>query len=262
MAILENLCRMDLSIENIFARKDIWEKGTEHNYSVSGRNQNLIHIITNGTRIYDTDRGSFSLGSGTLILIPDKANYRTVTDTVCGGIGICFDLYSHGSKALIEPDVYCGWNDSGGRYHSLISEINDELEAGNNLLHIKAMMWKLIDSMISEYNGHAENDPVIAIAMEYIRDNYARNIPVSEYAAVCHLSESHFRRRFRAAAGVSPIEFRDSIRFEETKRMITRGMPADEASEKNGFCDAGYMRKLYRKRTGKSFNSDMRNDIV
>ena len=46
MAILENLCRMDLSIENIFARKDIWEKGTEHNYSVSGRNQagaNLFH---------------------------------------------------------------------------------------------------------------------------------------------------------------------------------------------------------------------------
>lgn len=58
-----------------------------------------------------------------------------------------------------------------------------------------------------------ENALVISPALDYIRENYANQFPISLLADLCHLSGTHFRRVFNSIMGTSPLEFLNKTRI-------------------------------------------------
>jgi AraC-like DNA-binding protein len=257
MIELNQLSDMDFSIDNIVIREEFWAPGTAFDYLERGRSQNLIHIITGGTRLYRVDGGTIRLKNGELLLIPDGTRYYTVGQDVCSGIGICFDLYHADSIVSVRPGVYHDWPDRYGEYLGLIREMNNSASGvrhGN--LHIKALLWLLIDKMITDLGNLSEVGRMISPALRYLKRFYRKNDPISVYAGTCGLSESHFRRKFREYTGMSPLEYRDSLRFEEARRLLSDGIPVSQIAEQVGFCDASYFRRLYKKRTGFRFRED------
>lgn len=50
-------------------------------------------------------------------------------------------------------------------------------------------------------------DPMIAKILPLISADFRQNYRIEQLAAYCHLSPSHFSRRFRQAAGISPQQF-------------------------------------------------------
>jgi len=252
MLEIHNLREIDFSIKNIFIRREIWVNGVTHDYSAFGREKNLIHIITSGSRSYRTDGRSFVLHAGELLFIPDKTRYITTTVGSCSGIGVCFDLVSYDRIINVIPDVYSSRTDAYSNYIALFNEMMT-VPNGHTSLHRMTLMWKLLDMMIAEHEDHSELGRMIDPAISFIREHYRENRSVGDYAAMCHLSESHFRRKFREYTGMAPLEYRDSLRFEEAEKMFSDGMTMTRIAEELGFCDASYLRRLYKRRTGRNF---------
>ena len=65
---------------------------------------------------------------------------------------------------------------------------------------------------------------------------------------------------------MTPIAYRDSLRFTEVRKLLETGMTLTKAAELTGFWDASYLRRTYRQRTGKTFFENNRennkNDFV
>jgi len=61
---------------------------------------------------------------------------------------------------------------------------------------------------------------------------------------------------------MTPIAYRDSLRFAEVRRLIKSGMKLNQAAELTGFWDASHLRRIYRQRTGRSFAEGTNSDYV
>ncbi len=260
---LHQLPELDFSIENILIREEIWSETAVYDYTEKGRSQNLIHIITDGTRHYRIGQECLHMNAGELLFIPDGTPYYTDSHHACSGIGICFDLCTPEGNLAIRPEVYHCWQDRWGEYLSLIREMNSnfsEVRHGN--LHRKALLWLLLDKMIADMENQSELGRMMAPALRHLKLHYRENEPVSVYAAACRLSESHFRRKFLEYTGMTPVEYRDSLRFEEARRLYVSGMPMTQIAERVGFCDASYLRRLYKQRTGSHFRDYQSPEII
>jgi transcriptional regulator GlxA family with amidase domain len=65
------------------------------------------------------------------------------------------------------------------------------------------------------------------------------------------IPERTLKRRFKAATGLSLLDYVQNLRIEEAKRLLETGDRAvDEISYDVGYDDASFFRRLFRRRTG------------
>jgi transcriptional regulator GlxA family with amidase domain len=62
------------------------------------------------------------------------------------------------------------------------------------------------------------------------------------------LPERSFKRRFRAATGLSPLDYVHALRVEEAKQMLeTENLPVDAVAAEVGYEDPAFFRRLFRR---------------
>ena len=249
---------LNFDIKDIYAYSILFENKNTVNYNKSGRTKNLLHFVTGGERIYEIDDRIFKCSKNTLIFIPEGTKYKTVANTVngekCCGIGITFNFDINPN---IKEDIY--FIENIKHKESILNffertyniHINSPLEP----LHLKTSVYSLLSFLVSSNFTTAEYS-VIKPAIEYINSNYTENLSVKTYAQKCNLSESYFRKKFLEYTGLSPIEYRNQLRFAEAKRLYQNGHSTQQFCEKLGFCDTGYMLKLYRRKNGSNLKND------
>lgn len=90
-------------------------------------------------------------------------------------------------------------------------------------------------------------------ALAHIDKHYGRLIPESEVALVCEMSPSRFCREFKAAFGVTFVEYLAHHRIHEAKRLLgNRGMSVTDVAAAVGFTDPSYFTRVFRKVAGTS----------
>lgn len=91
-------------------------------------------------------------------------------------------------------------------------------------------------------------DADIARCQTWIAENYRHPNPVSAMVPVSGLSERTFKRRFRRATGMAPLEYVHALRMEEAKQMLEAGnAPVEAVANEVGYEDAGYFSRLFRR---------------
>lgn len=259
---LTQLFYRDFDLKNIAVYDNEFENGHKVEYVASGRKSNLLHLVTSGEREYIINSKRFTVTSGNVIFIPDKTKYRTkavaVGENACNGIGICFDMVeSPNQKILLPPDVYYEWGNINLKVTDnfyTVSELNKNAPA--NTLSLKTAVFKLLHSLLSSELSFSRNNMLIKPALTFIAENYKENLPVKVYADQCNLSESYFRKIFLECMGMSPLDYRNEMRFAEAKRMYQNNYTLQQIAEEVGFLDASYLSKLYKKHTGLSLKND------
>lgn len=257
---IRELASLDFSVTGVTAKSERWTSRPTIDYSKSGRPKNLIHIITSGIRAYLYDGEEFELSAGTVLLIPEGTKYTTWAIGSCSGIG---SLFAFTDPTLsIKPGIYRGWNDEKVDYLGLFTRLNDSwLTDPAAVLHRKSLVMRILDHMANDLPTDRSAGQ-LSNAVDFISAHFRENLPISDYAAACSFSESYFRRRFVERFGISPIDFRNDLRFREVRRMCSEGVSLSKAAEAVGFCDASYLRRLYKKRFGVAFGAPDDNDIV
>src|SRR5690349_18646067 len=85
----------------------------------------------------------------------------------------------------------------------------------------------------------------IASAINYIRENSARQSSLEEIAAHVHLSPFHFQRIFKDWAGVTPKKFLQYISLEHAKKLLERKYSIADATEEAGLSGTGRLHDLF-----------------
>ena len=200
-----------------------------------------------------TGEHRFTVPAGTVIFIPEGTKYLTRAlsnhDCVCSGIGICFDLYGpDGSKLALEQGVNHEWSD----YHNLFIKLFMDIsqccrESSYYVLRTKSLMFQLLSRLTFDSGASQLTRNIIAPALTFIAGHYRENLPVKAYAEVCNMSESYFRKKFIEYTGMTPIEYRNQLRFSEARRMYADGRSIQYIASALGFADASYFTKLYKR---------------
>lgn len=250
----------DFEFKNIEVYKITFSDGNIVDYSECGRTKHLIHYITLGERSYEINGEYIRLKENTLLLIPEGTKYITESHRTfagnCAGIGISFCCENLFLKE--EQDIFFKQN----LHHSdKIAELFENCfsaykTAPLDRLSLKVAFYNLFSYLVNMVDMKSEEYILIKPALEFITANFDKNLPVKQYSERCNLSESYLRKKFAEYMGMSPIDYRNKLRFSEAKRLYFEGLSSQQIAEKLGFCDSNYFLKQYKKYVGESLKND------
>jgi len=84
-------------------------------------------------------------------------------------------------------------------------------------------------------------------ALVHIDANFTLNEPISTYAQMCHMSESHFYHLFQQHLKATPIEYRNTLRIRQAaKLLLETNQSIEQISSMMGFESAIYFRRVFK----------------
>ncbi|MCC9622603.1 AraC family transcriptional regulator [Thalassospira sp. MA62] len=105
------------------------------------------------------------------------------------------------------------------------------------------------------------SDPKIAQvrrALNWIRNNIDKSVPVSDMANCAGMSEASFRRHFRNATGLSPVQYQKTLRLQAARRAILAGAEVGRAAFDVGYESASQFSREYSRLFGLAPSHDVK----
>jgi len=97
-----------------------------------------------------------------------------------------------------------------------------------------------------EHSRHPDED--ITQIQIWLQDNYHREIIISQLAQRFSMSTRTLNRRFKAALGISPLDFLQEVRVNIAKDLLkTTNLSINEIADKVGYQDTGFFTALFKK---------------
>lgn len=91
-------------------------------------------------------------------------------------------------------------------------------------------------------------DAVVGDAQAWFAEHFREPTPVARAVALSGLSERTFKRRFRQATGMAPLEYVHALRVEQAKDLLEGTTEAIEwVAAAVGYEDAGFFSRLFRR---------------
>ncbi|WP_150274934.1 AraC family transcriptional regulator [Paenibacillus tepidiphilus] len=98
-----------------------------------------------------------------------------------------------------------------------------------------------------------KNTLAISPALEVITQHYMSPLTIDELAGLCHLSTTHFRRKFHEIMGTAPLDFLNSTRIEEACKLLKSTEDTIlSISEQVGFHSISSFNRCFAKLIGES----------
>lgn len=123
--------------------------------------------------------------------------------------------------------------DNYPKVYTLVTTIIDEFKQQNPyyqesvqglLLSLYIELLRIYSKADKKADQDTGNDKehifVISPVLEYIDNNYMTQITIDYLADLCHLSTTHFRRRFHEIMGTAPLDFINSTRIDEACKLL------------------------------------------
>ena len=119
---------------------------------------------------------------------------------------------------------------------------------------IKALLFNLLTDLSLELRK--EHFAIgrfagISKGILHLEQHYAAEINIGDLAAMCHTSETSFRRLFKQYAGMSPLAYANWLRMSKARLLLESGaMSVSEVAASLGYDDPSYFSRLFKHKTG------------
>ncbi|MDD3925494.1 MAG: AraC family transcriptional regulator [bacterium] len=231
-----------------------------------------LHLAYRGRGALVIDGCRYSMGAGDVVTVfPGESFHVEVEgDKPFSRYYVHFDFFRGEAERLLAPVVNNG--DTWPRHARLmydtrarvlcadivlraISRNNEEascvITEGNmrSLLGIISEQYKVRQA--EEDTAYSKCRKNILRAEKFIRENYRRNITLSEIAEVGGFCPDYFRRAFKTLTGSTPLDYLINYRLTEAKRlMVETDQSISEIARQVGYDDIHYFSYLFRHREG------------
>ncbi|WP_211748490.1 AraC family transcriptional regulator [Paenibacillus sp. Marseille-Q4541] len=186
------------------------------------------------------------------------------------------DLFKHSFKGAyhnFEPNLWMlkGTNcilskEKHPKIYTLATSVVEELKQQNSYyqesayglllsLYIELLrIYSMNEPLENQESEHKQKDDfVISPVLEYITKHYMKPITIDFLADLCHLSTTHFRRKFHEMMGTAPLDFLNSTRIEEAcKKLKSTDDSILSISEQVGFQSISSFNRCFSKLKGES----------
>lgn len=140
----------------------------------------------------------------------------------------------------------------------LIQTLNDEEQT--RVLSDGYYREFLYHTLKSEYGTslrtmlqHSEKKQGVARVLQVLHDDYATNLSVEQMAKMACMSVSAFHAGFKAATGVSPLQYVKSIRLHKARSlMLSQNVSASQAAYQVGYVSPSQFSREFRRFFGSS----------
>ena len=93
--------------------------------------------------------------------------------------------------------------------------------------------------------------PVIRIAVEYIAQNYSKNITLEDVSGAVNVSPTYFSKVFKEEVGSTFIDYVTALRIRQAKQLIGEGKLGNkEICDVVGYSDPNYFSRVFKKTVG------------
>jgi AraC family transcriptional regulator len=91
----------------------------------------------------------------------------------------------------------------------------------------------------------------LRLVTDFIRDNYGRDLSLTELAGVTGMSPFHFAREFKKSTGTTPHQYLIKFRIDRAKALLAESkLPLVEVGFRSGFSHQSHFTRLFHRVTG------------
>ena len=132
--------------------------------------------------------------------------------------------------------------------------IAHETETQNTDEHINSSFWHELFALLAGVADRQNEDSsarVIAYAVRYIQQNFAKKITLGELADACGVSVYHFIRLFKRSQNCTPHEYIIGVRLRQgVHLLLTTTLPVSEIAVMVGFHSASHFSSCFKANYG------------
>ena len=234
-----------------------------------------IALITRGSGKYLTDKASYPLEAGDVMVFPSN-EFHSISEAGEEGlefINLQFEpVYIQGKAydTLSEKHLnfcFCKGTDfeyrisaeRSARIRSLFHLIEGELreKSGEFALAVKSYLNLIIIELLRSHNycteaGDTSRVRDVIKVMKYIDSHLAEPLTLSELSALGGMTPNYFSALFKRQSGISLWDYITSRRIEQAARLISSGenLTLLEVALSCGFNNTANFNKAFKKQTG------------
>lgn len=222
--------------------------------SGKGRIFNGFLLVNSGECDYNWNGGAQVFSHGDLLYLPTgsvhtarvpehtfdfyRINYRLI------------DLYDREEIVCSDGPMLIS-KDTPKRIYELTEDMRKTTLLSGTELKNTSMLCEILDYVLGVQSAAASSR--IDAAMKYINDHYTEEIDISYLAAMSFISESHLFRLFKSEIGMTPVEYKNSLRMKRAKKLLCDPeCGISEIAEMLGFENACYFTRLFKRNVGMS----------
>ena len=235
-------------------------KDETNDFSTLPRPFYTVCHIDEGTLQMNGKTGNLRLKKGDMFLLPIEQTYiaRWQGDpgAVFSSVHFTFapenDPLRYRSYPLQQIDCkYAGGKDIRHIFSSIIEQYTKN---GFEIFDVLSNFYSLCHAVFThaEFRKIPMIDETVKKAVSYIEQNYNRPVTVGQLAKLCNFSESRFYYLFKKNMGMPPMEYKNKIAVQRSMQYLIEypKITIEEVSDKCGFCNSSYFRKVFFKVTG------------
>lgn len=216
---------------------------------MSDRNFDAISFRFEADTVLKTKNNTFELSDNSICFVPSNVKYKRISkkDDM---IVVHFKAFNYNSK-----DIETFIPENMGKYAELFREIKKCWDGREKAYknQCSGILNKIFAELYKDNYSVCKNTK-IQNSVIYIEKNYLnRDFSLSETAKSSYMSETHFRRLFKAEFGISPKKYVLEKRMNYAKSMILSGyFSVAEIAEACGYNDPKHFSSEFKKFTGVS----------
>ncbi len=129
----------------------------------------------------------------------------------------------------------------------------DLAQACSNMLQFQPLRQQMSNGMFEQEWLTRTSDSPVFRAKQWLEANLGQPYSLADLAAVASASERTLLRHFKAAVGMTPLEYLQGLRIERAKIMLEVSLNnLHTIAAACGYTDAGSFRRLFHRATGMS----------
>lgn len=141
----------------------------------------------------------------------------------------------------------CGIDKSLGK---LLRQMQEGVEPALTMCTVTELLEKLYTLVPAQTAEEAVRQPMVDLAVSYIREHYSQSITVEDVAAACSVHKSYLSHLFKEYMGMPVWSYVILRRISRFNELILEGWGAEQASWQVGFRNYANFYRLYKKQMG------------
>lgn len=247
----------DLNIE-AYSFKGIVQKFPNHFHE-----HYVIGFIEKGNRFLSCKNKEYTIEAGDIIIFNPKDNH---TCEQIDNIKLDYKCINVSSETMAKS-IY---EITGKKYEpqftqnvifhseliSSLKELHKMIMAQSSDFKKEEIFFFLIGQLVEDCtDSDAENIPSelnseIKTVCEFLEKNYTKNITLDELSKLTGLSKYYLLRSFTKQKGISPYSYLETVRINNAKKLLEKGIKPADTALMTGFSDQSHFSNFFKKFIG------------
>lgn len=248
---LEKLINDDFDFKILNSMQQFWHNTKAFQCIGNPKRQNLLLYVDGCKMTYtDTSGNTFAAKSGDVVYTPIGSEYSVeLSDFQSKSshtVGVNFLLYNKtGSEIKLSEKIMIFRTNASpeisGLFHQSLIYDMVKPYIKSKITFMEILCFLALNSQTNDTKRSIDN------ILNYISANIDEVPPVSELAKMCGISEVYFRKLFKNHTGMSPVQYRNSIRLNKALTYLEYGnISVQEISDMLGYSTVSHFIKEFR----------------